>query len=122
MAKGHGMGPGGHSLRPIDETHLRGRSVGAGDAKSFDSPAGYPTPKGESKEGRRQESHSANGEREAHIPSGGKGGRSGGESSRANFDAELHDMSSHLGHHSAGSAHQHVWSGGGRTHRGRHEK
>ncbi len=111
MAKGHGMGPGGHSLRPIDETHLKSRGAGVGDEHSFDKPAGYPTPKGESKEGKRQESHSAKGEREAHIPAG----KHGGEASRANFDAELHDMTSHLGHHSAGSAHKHVWSGGGKT-------
>jgi hypothetical protein len=116
MAKGSGMGPGGNAIRPIDKTHLGGRGAGVGDEKSFGSPAGYPTPKGESREGKDESRHSGKGEREAHIPSGGKhGGSHGGEANRANFDAELHDMTSHLGHHSAGSAHKHVWSGGGKT-------
>lgn len=112
---GKGMGPGAKVDRPIDHTHLGSRGAGAGDDKSFSKPAGYPTPKGESKEGKGQSSHSGKGEREAHIPSG----KHGGEATRAAFDAPLHDMSGHLGHHSAGSAHKHVWSGGGKNH---HEK
>jgi hypothetical protein len=115
MAKGRGMGPGSNPDRPIDHTSLGSRGAGAGDDKSFSKPAGYPTAKGESKEGRSESGHAGKGEREARIPAGGKHeGKSSGSSS-AHWDAPLHDMSSHLGHHSAGSSHKDVWSGGGKT-------
>lgn len=101
------MGPGGHSIRPIDETHLHQRGAGVADEGSYDKPHGYPTPKGESKEGRGPGHHTS--ERQDHIPAG-----------KARFDAPLHDMSGHLGHHSAGSAHHDAFSGGGHTHHGKH--
>lgn len=96
MAKGSGMGPGGHSERPIDDHTERARGAGVQHGADYDPPLGYPTPKG------------------AHKLHGGQ------SVTKADFGAELHDMSGHLGHHSSGSAHENAFSGGGKTVHSKH--